>query len=177
MNICVFGSVNDVEKKYAQATAGLAKLIGENGHTLIYGGSDRGLLKVLANGVQRANGKVVGISVEFLKDHARKNADEMIITKDIKERKETLLKRADVIIVLVGGVGTLDEVTEILELKKHKMHQKLVVILNTDNFYEGLKIQLAKMDEEGFLPFSLKELVYFADTPEEAIGYIEKNHK
>ncbi|MBR7678896.1 LOG family protein, partial [Streptomyces daliensis] len=87
------------------------------GHSLVWGGSDVGLMKVVADGVQGAGGRLVGISVEFLAAKAREGADEMIITADLAERKALLLQRADAIVVMVGGTGTLDEATEILELK------------------------------------------------------------
>ncbi len=174
MNICVFCSASDLEEKYTKPALEFAQLIGSNGHTLIWGGSDTGLMKVMASGVQKAGGKIVGVSVDYLKHKARQNADEMIITKDLVERKSLLLSRGDIIVMMVGGIGTLDEATEILELKKHKIHNKPIIILNSDNFYEGLKIQLQKMDQGGFLPRPIDELIFFADTPSEAINYI--NH-
>jgi uncharacterized protein (TIGR00730 family) len=99
-----------------------------------------------------AGGRLVGISVEFLRGVARTDADEMVIAKDLAERKALLLARSDAIVVLVGGLGTLDEATEILELRKHRLHDKPVVLLNTDGFYDGLLQQLRRMEAEGFLP-------------------------
>ncbi len=74
---------------------------------------------------------------------------------------------------MVGGMGTLDEATEILELKKHALHSKPVVLLNTAGFYDGLKLQLQRMDGEGFLPVPLIDLVYFADEGADALAYLE----
>jgi hypothetical protein len=85
-----------------------------------------------------------------------------------------LLKRASAIILLVGGVGSLDEVTEMLEHKKHNIHNKPIVVLNTDNFYRGLKIQFQRMKKDRFLTKELNELIYFADDPKSAINYISK---
>ncbi|MDO8514272.1 MAG: TIGR00730 family Rossman fold protein [bacterium] len=178
MNICVFCSASEIAEKYTKPAAEFAKLLGEHGHTLVWGGSDKGIMKVIASGVQDAGGKIVGISVEFLKEHTRRNADEMIIAKTLGERREAMLERADAIVAMVGGIGTLDEVTEVLELKKHGVHKKPIVILSTGSFYEGLKQQLEKMEKEGFLrsakiPLPLDELIYFADTPKDAMRYIE----
>jgi len=175
MNICVFCSASDIAEKYTKPADELAKLIGGGGHTLIWGGSDKGVMKIMASGVQKAGGKIVGISMEILRKNARRGADEMIITKNLTERKALFLKRSDVIVVLVGGLGTIDEMTEILELKKHKVHEKPIVILNTDNFYNGLKIQLERMDEDGFLPLPLNQLLHFVDTPEGAMRYITEH--
>lgn len=172
--IAVFCSANELEEKYTKPATTFARLLAKHGYGLVWGGSDHGLMRAVASTVQKANGKIVGISMELLRHIARKNADEMIIAKDLSERKATLLKRADAIAVLVGGIGTLDEITEILELKKHGLHQKPIVVLNTENFYEGLKVQLQKMKDDGFITRSLDELIYFADQPEEAINYLNE---
>lgn len=172
--IAVFCSANELDEKYVNPAKELAKKMTKNGYHLVWGGTDKGLMKVMASTVQEGGGKLIGITVEFLKKEARKEADEMIISASISERKSMMLQRCDAIVVLVGGTGTLDEVTEIIELKKHNLHNKPVVILNTENFYEGLKVQLQKMKDDGFLTRPLDELVYFADTPPEAIDYIDK---
>lgn len=108
--------------------------------------------------------------------NARKNADEMIIAKTLGERKAGMLERADVIVVLPGGLGTLDEATEVLELKKQHHHDKPVIILNTAGFYDGLKFQLKRMSDEGFLKMNerngirsktLDQFVSFVDTSQQ----------
>jgi predicted Rossmann-fold nucleotide-binding protein len=81
------------------------------------------MMRVVADAAQAAGGKIVGISVEPIKARARPNADEMIIARDWPERRATLLARGDVIAVLPGGLGTLDEITEVLEYKETKHSQ------------------------------------------------------
>jgi len=147
----------------------------QNGFNLVYGGSDVGLMKRVATEVQKAGGKITGVTFKDLEHLARKDVDEMIIAKDLGERKATMLLKADAVAVLVGGIGTLDEVTEILEHKKHKRHNKPIVFLNTDNFFEGLKVQMERMNAEGFFTRPLEEMVYFANTPKQAIDYIKKS--
>jgi uncharacterized protein (TIGR00730 family) len=172
-NICVFCSASVVDTRYIDDATKLGSLMATHGYSLVWGGSDTGLMKVIADSVQKNGGKIFGVSVEFLKDKARKNADEMVMTKDLSERKHMLLKRADAIVLLTGGLGSLDEIAEILEFKKQKMHDKPVVVLNTDNFYEGLKMQLDRMYSEKFINRPIDELVHFVNTPEEAINYID----
>lgn len=172
--ILVFCSANDLEEKYTKPAKEFAKLIAQNGYGFVWGGSDTGLMRVMASAVQDVGGKIIGISVEMLKHKARQNANEMIIAKDLAERKSIMLKRGDAIVLLVGGIGALDEITGILELKKHSVHNKPIIILNTDHFYEGLKIQLQKMKDDGFLTRPLDDLIYFADTPQEAMEYINQ---
>ncbi|MEV4869040.1 TIGR00730 family Rossman fold protein [Streptomyces syringium] len=174
MHISVFCSAADLDDRYTTPAREFAELIGKGGHTLVWGGSESGLMKVMADGVQAHGGRLVGISVEFLAAKARKNADEMVITKDLAERKAQLLARADAIVIMVGGTGTLDEATEILELKKHGMHTKPVVLLNAAGFYDGLKQQFQRMDAEGFLPLPLADLVFFAEDGVGAMAYLEE---
>lgn len=172
MIICAFLSAADLDDRYTGPAREFAELVGRGGHTLVWGGSDTGLMKVVADGVEAAGGGLVGISVEFLRHKARASADEMVFAKDLAERKALLLARSDALVVLPGGLGTLDEVTDILELKKHRLHNKPVVLLNTAGFYDGLMVQLRRMDEDGFLPIPLAELVLDADNAVDALAYL-----
>ncbi len=172
--ICVFCSANDLEEKYVKPAREFARLMTEHEYNLVWGGSETGLMKIIADDIKMGGGKLIGVSMKILEHVAYKNADELIIEKDLSTRKATLLARSDAIVVLVGGIGTLDEVTEILELKKHGVHNKPIVILNTENFYEGFKVQLKKMKDDGFIKKPLEDLLYFADSPTDALQYIEK---
>jgi hypothetical protein len=181
MNICVFCSANDLGEKYTAPAKALARLLAEAGHTLIWGGSDVGLMKIMADGVQEGGGKIVGVSLEYYKENARKNADEMIIAKNLGERRALLLERSDVIVSLIGGLGTLDELTEIMELRKQRRHDKLCIIVNTDGFYDGFRMQMERIFAEGFLSakeqadannMAVSDIIRFVDTPEEAMDII-----
>ncbi|MQY12147.1 LOG family protein YvdD [Streptomyces sp. RB5] len=172
MNICVFLSAADLDDRYTAPAREFGTLLGTRGHTLIWGGSDAGLMKVVADGVQEAGGRLVGVSVTFLSGKARPGCDEMIVARDLAERKAELLGRSDAVVIMVGGTGTLDEATEILELKKHGMHDKPVVLLNTAGFYDGLEQQFRRMDAEGFLPRPLDELMHFTADPAHALELI-----
>lgn len=175
MNICVFLSAADLDERYTRPAREFAELLGKGGHTLVWGGSDVGLMKVVADGVQEAAGRLVGVSVEFLAAKVRPGVDEMVIAKDLAERKKLLLEKADAVVIMVGGTGTLDEATEILELKKHGHTDMPVVLLNTAGFYDGLKEQFRRMEDEGFLPLPLTDLVFFAEEPVGALAYIEES--
>ncbi|GAA4780828.1 MULTISPECIES: TIGR00730 family Rossman fold protein [Streptomyces] len=174
MDICVFLSAADLDPCYTGPAREFAELIGKGGHTLVWGGSDCGLMKVVADAVEDTGGRLVGVSVEFLHDKVRARADEMVVARDLAERKALLLARSDAVVVMVGGTGTLDEATEILELKKHGHHGKPVVLLNTAGYYDGLKEQFRRMDAEGFLPLPLTDLVFFAEDGVGAMAYLEE---
>ena len=175
MRIGVFLSAADLDDQYTRPAREFAKLLGKGGHTLVWGGSDVGLMKVVADGVQEAGGRLCGVSVDFLAAKVRPGVEEMVIAKDLAERKKLLLEKADAVVIMVGGTGTLDEATEILELKKHGHTEKPVVLLNTAGFYDGLKEQFRRMEDEGFLPRPLSDLVFFAEEPVAALAYIEES--
>jgi len=170
VNICVLLSAADLDPRYTRPARDFAELLGEGGHTLVWGGSDTGLMKVVADGVQEAGGRLVGISVDLFREYARKEADEMVFAKDLAQRKALLLQHADAIVVMAGGLGTLDEATDILERRKHRLHNKPVVLLNTAGFYSGLVLQLRRMEEEGFLPVPLDDLVFVTDDGARAVA-------
>jgi uncharacterized protein (TIGR00730 family) len=177
MKICVFLSAADLDDRYTRPAREFAELLGKGGHTLVWGGSDVGLMKVVADGVQETGGRLVGVSVDFLSAKARPvtEPDLMVVAADLAERKALLLENADAVVIMVGGTGTLDEATEILELKKHGKTTKPVVLLNTAGFYDGLKTQFRRMEEEGFLPVPLTDLVFFAEEPVGALAYLEES--
>lgn len=173
VNICVFLSAADLDERYTRPARGFAELIGKGGHTLVWGGSDTGLMKVVADGVRESGGRLAGVTVGFLRQWARDDADEMVVTGSLAERKASLLAAADAIVVMAGGLGTLDEVTEILELRKHGLHRKPVVLLNSAGFYDGLILQLRRMEADGFLPMPLSDLVFVANEEARAMAYLE----
>ncbi|WP_424213244.1 TIGR00730 family Rossman fold protein [Streptomyces sp. BI20] len=174
MNVCVFLSAADLDVRYTEPARRFAELLGEAGHTLVWGGSDTGLMKVVADGVSEAGGRLSGVSVDFLAAKARPVTapDEMLFTRDLAARKAALMERADAFVIMVGGMGTLDEATEILELRKHRRTTKPVVLLNTAGFYDGLHEQLRRMELEGFLPLPLADLVSITADPAEALALL-----
>lgn len=177
MNICVFLSAGDLDERYIRSARAFGTLVGRAGHTLVWGGSDTGLMKVVADAVREAGGRLMGVSVAFLRDWARQDADEMVFAEDLASRKALLLAASHAVVVMAGGVGTLDEATEVLELRKHGLYDKPVVLLNTGGFYDGLIRQLRRMDEEGFLPVPLTEMLFVADTEAAALAHLEEDKR
>ncbi len=174
VNICIFCSAGDVDQTFQNEAATLADGIAAAGHTLVWGGSDTGLMRVCADAAQSRGGKIVGISMERLRHKIRQGADEMIVAPELAERKALMLKRSDVLVALVGGIGTLDELLEILELKKHGVHNKPVLVVNTDDFYGGLLLQLQTMEALGFLPMAFDELATFVDSAAGALAKLSE---
>lgn len=175
MNITIFCSSNDVGEPYTSAAREFARLIGMRGYALVWGGSDKGTMREIADAAEESGAKLIGVSVEKLRADAREGVDEMSFAKDWPERRAMLLAKGDALVVLPGGIGTLDEASEVLEYKKQDLHQKPIVFLNVDGFYDGLKLQLERMDRDGFLPKPLAEYLYFSGKPDDAMRYIEEH--
>ncbi|MEU5216487.1 TIGR00730 family Rossman fold protein [Streptomyces sp. NPDC020807] len=173
MDVCVFLSSVDLDERFSGPAEALGRLLGERGHTLVWGGCDAGLMRVVADGAAAGGGRMVGVSVEFLAHRTRWSADEVVMAGDLAERKAVMLERSDAVVVLAGGLGTLDEAAEVLELKKHGRWAKPVVFVNSAGFYDGLETQLRRMDAEGFLPVPLDRLAWFADGVVEAVDRLE----
>ncbi len=174
MNVCIFCSASDLPAKYTEPATQLATLLAENGHNLVWGGSDVGLMRDIATAVQDAGGKLFGVSMESLKHTARAGADTMLIAKDLGERKALMLEHCDAIVTLVGGTGTLDELTDVFEMKRHGTHNKPIIVLNTLDFYRGLEMQYKHMQSEHFLDRMrpLDELITFVREPEDVIDLL-----
>jgi len=175
MNICVFCSSSDkVSSVYFSEAEKLGELIGERGDTLVYGGANVGLMGALARSVHKNNGKVVGVIPDFLKDKeiAFKQASELIVTDDMRDRKTIMEKRSDGFIVLPGGFGTLEEAVEILTLKLLRQHKKPLVFVNKNGFYDGLLGFFKKMVDENVAKLRSLELYDVVDNAESAISCI-----
>jgi hypothetical protein len=174
VNVCVFcSSSSDLKEEYTRPAKRLAKLIAERRYTLVWGGSETGLMKTVADTAQASGARLVGVSMKLLEHLARKNVDEMIVERSLGERKTTMVSRSDAVVVLVGGIGTLDEFMHTLELKRHGAHMKPIVVLNTEGFYDNLRAQFRRMNDEGFLSMPVDRMVFFAKTPEQAIRYVD----
>lgn len=173
-HITVCCSANELAEKYTKPAAEFAQLLAKQGYGLVWGGSDTGLMHVVSTTVQKHGGKIVGVSLERFAKVASKVADELIMTSSYAERKGTMLERGDAVVVLAGGIGTLDEITEMLEYKKQNMHRKPIVVLNTDHFYDGFVQQLQRMRADGFIAKSLDELIHFAAEPPDVMTYLNE---
>ena len=139
--ICVYCASSDaVDAAYGEAAEALGHLMGDRGDTLVYGGGTIGLMGILARATQSRGGHVVGVIPESLrtKELAYEEADELVVTPDLRTRKHEMDVRADAFIALPGGFGTLEEVVEVLTLKQLHLHDKAIVFLNTDEFWTPL---------------------------------------
>ncbi len=179
MNICVFcSSSNAIDKIYFQEAHQLGKLIGEGNHTMINGGANVGLMEAITVSASKAGAKTIGIIPEKLigRSLASDNAHEVIITKDMMDRKEKMRNISDAFIALPGGFGTLEEILEVMTLRQLSYHTKPIVFINTNNFFKYLFKQFEVSYKEMFAKKNYRNLYFVANNSAEAMDYL-KNYK
>jgi uncharacterized protein (TIGR00730 family) len=175
-NICVYcSSSNAVAPVYFKTAEELGRRLAERGDTLVYGGSTAGTMGALAKSAQQHGGKVVGIIPQVLWDLelAYEQADELLVTRDLRERKGMMESRADAFIALPGGIGTLEEVAEVLALKSLKIHSKPIILMNVGGFYEPLVSLFDHMDQAQFMRHGFRDLYYLAPDVTSALDYLD----
>lgn len=172
--VTVFCSSKEASDSVTKSTQQLGELLVANNYDLVWGGSNSGLMEVIASSVENKGGKIFGISTTLFVDELRPGEYEKMVMKTLEERKAMMLEKGDAFILLPGGLGSLDEITEILEKKKEGLHQKPVVVLNSDGFWDGFKTQMETFEQQGCLSSHMKvdDLVFFATTPAEVITFL-----
>lgn len=175
MNICVFSSSsNAINPVYFKEAGRLGSLIGKNGHTLINGGANVGLMEAVTVAASRAGANTIGILPERLihRSLASGNSHQVITTKDMMERKAKMRELSDAFIALPGGFGTLEEILEVLTLRQLSYHKKPVVFINTNNFFKYLFKQFEVSFSELFAKEIYRKLYFSAENSEEAMKYL-----
>ncbi|MFZ5946281.1 MAG: TIGR00730 family Rossman fold protein [Bacillota bacterium] len=174
--LCVYSSSSCiVDKKYFLAAKELGTQMAQKGFGLIFGGGMVGLMGETAKAVHSHGGQVVGVIPEVLnqKGIVYDKSDELIVTTDLRERKSIMDNRAHGFIALPGGFGTLEELLEIITLKQLRYHNKPIVILNTNNFYDGLIEVFENIINQDFAKVESRDLYHVAKNIENALDYIE----
>ncbi len=152
--ICVFcGSGPGRNPAYVAAAQTLGRGMAEAGIGLVYGGGSLGLMGETAKAVLAGGGRVTGIIPSFLTDRERmlKEAQELIVTKDMHERKMLMFERSDAFVALPGGVGTLEEVVEQLTWSQLGQHAKPIVLVDVDGFWKPFLTLIEHMRDEAFI--------------------------
>lgn len=179
MNITVFcGAKSGNKPIYQEKTVELAQWIAKNEHRLIYGGGNNGLMGLLANSVLEEGGEVLGVMPTFLMRHemAHQNLTEFIEVADMPTRKNYLFSKADAFVALPGGLGTLEEMADVISWTKIGQNNKPCVFYNVANYYDPLAKMLDKMVSEGYLGATQRKNILFSDNLLEIADYI-KNYK
>ncbi len=152
-SICVYcGSSPGARPEYAAAAAVLGRALVREDITLIYGGSNVGLMRTVADAVLDGGGRVVGVMPRVLVEWevVHNGLTELVVVESMHERKRVMAERADGFIAMPGGIGTLDELAEILVWSQLAIHRKPVALLNTENYFDPLLAFLDHMVTERF---------------------------
>ena len=179
MNITVYLGANEgKDATLKMAVRELGTWIGESGNRLIYGGSKSGLMGELAESVLQAGGEVIGVEPQFFIDmeYQYDGITELIVTKDMTERKMKMIELGDVFIAFPGGTGTLEEIAEVMSKVSLKHLTAPCILYNLNDYYDGLQTLLRHMTEMGLSSPERQEGIYFAKDLSE-IREIIKNQR
>ena len=167
-------SSSQVSSEYIDAAAELGRTLAAEGIEIVYGAGKVGLMGALADAALDAGGKVTGVIPQFMVDNGwcREKLTNLIVTPDMHTRKEKIVSLADATIALPGGVGTLEELMEIITWKQLGLYANPIVILNTRGYFNPLKEMLERAVEEKFMREIHRNLWSIADTPRQAADLI-----
>lgn len=180
MNIVVYLGSNEGKKPlYKEKVRELGSWIARAGHTLIYGGSRSGLMGQLAQAAQAEKGKVIGVEPEFFirQGVVQLDLSELIVTETMAERKQKMIELGDAFLAFPGGIGTLEEISEVMTLNFLGKLDGPIILYNVDGFYDKLKEELDYMVEEGFLLKENLERVHFVRELEEIQEILREQEK
>jgi uncharacterized protein (TIGR00730 family) len=163
-SLCVFcGSRFGTDPGGREVAVRLGELLAREGITLVYGGGGVGLMGLLANAVLQAGGKVVGIIPRFLlqREAGHPALTETLVVETMHERKLEMFERSEAFVVLPGGIGTLEELFEVLSWRTLGLHTKPIVIVDQGGYWESLEALLRAVVEGGFAePAHLDHLAF-----------------
>ena len=165
-----------IDQVYVDAAVRLGELLATNHFTCINGGGNLGLMGAVINSVLQHKGQVKGVIPQFMVDSGwgHSNLTERIVTTSMHERKQKMADLSKAVIALPGGVGTLEELLEIITWKQLGLYNHPIVILNTNNYYSTLLAMFDNMIEQNFMHTRYRDMWVVVDTPEEAIAEISK---
>ena len=175
-SLCVFcGSQTGRNPAHAEAARSLGTALAQRGITLVYGAGGIGLMAVVADAVLAGGGEVVGVIPEHLArlEVAHEGLTETVVTEDMFRRKQIMIDRSDGFIVLPGGYGTLDEFFEVLTWKQLGLHDKPVIVLDTEGFWTPLLALVDHVSADGFAPPAAPGLATVVRSTEELFRVLE----
>ncbi len=175
--VVVYSASSDaIDKVYVEAAARLGELLAKDNITCINGGGNLGLMGAVIDSVLSHGGKVKGVIPKFMVDSGwcHQNLSEQIVTNTMHERKQKMAEMSNAAIALPGGVGTLEELLEIITWKQLGLYKHPIIILNTNNYYSSLLKMFDNMIEQNFMHERYRDMWRVVNTPEEAIVELSK---
>ncbi len=177
-NVCVYcGSGPGTNPEFVKAASAFGKTLAQNGVGLVYGGGSVGLMGAVAAGAIENGGKVTGIIPTFLtkREQVLKDAQEVIVTKDMHERKRLMFEHSDAFVAFPGGVGTLEELVEQMTWSQLGRHSKPILLANIDGFWNPLLVLIDHMKQTEFIRANLWVDVLTADRVEDILPTLQRS--
>lgn len=180
MKICVFGAASKtIDEKYIEAVEVMGEVLGNHGHSLVFGAGSTGLMGAASRGFKKAGATVHGVVPSFFKNDLSEfvnwDCDELTLTETMRERKAIMEELADCFIIVPGGAGTFEEFFEVLTLKQLGQHRKPIAIYNVDGYYDSMNDMIEKSIESNFIKANCRYLYKFFDDANEMIDYLEND--
>ena len=176
-SVCVYcGSGEGIDPAYAAAAKVLGRDLAKAGIRLVYGGGSVGLMGIVARSVLDAGGAVTGIIPEFLESRERmmSRVTDLIVTRDMHERKMMMFERAEAFVALPGGVGTLEELVEQMTWSQLGQHDKPVLIADIAGFWQPLVSLLDQMRDQGFIRGGMEVSCLVVDKAEDIVPTLQR---
>ena len=176
--LCVFSaSSSQIDTIYYEAARQLADVCVENHIHVMYGGGAVGLMGALADRIIEKKGRITGIIPDFMKvlEWAHEEVSEMIVVEDMRERKKRMIENVDAVVALPGGVGTLEELLEVITLKQLGRFHSPIIIINTNGFYNSLLKMFDEMIERQFMHNLNRKIWTVIDHPGQLLSAIENS--
>ena len=170
MKICVFCSANNqIDPTYFQLTEELGRWAAENGHVIVFGGVNQGLMECLAKAVKEAGGQTVGVVPSIVEETGRTSQynDRVVTCNNLSERKQLMLDESDVFIALPGGVGTLDEVFTVAASYTIGYHHKRVILYNMLGFWDATIAMLDDLQQRDMVRGQWRDYICVANSLQE----------
>jgi uncharacterized protein (TIGR00730 family) len=166
-------SSSALSKTYFEAGEAVGRALAENRWALVYGGNSVGLMKTVADAARAAGGRVVGITPQLMVDKGIHDAlaDELVVTNGMRDRKALMEERGDAFLTLPGGLGTFEEIFEIIVGKQLGYHDKAIVLLNVEGYFDPLLAMIEHGIEQRFIKPKVRELYFVADTVAAAVEH------
>ena len=175
--ICVYcGSGPGTDPAFVEAAEAFGAILAKNDIRLIFGGGSVGMMGTIAKSVLDHGGAVTGVIPEFLvaREHAMRDADSLIVTRDMHERKRKMFEMADAFVAMPGGVGTLEEVVEQITWVQLGRHRKPIMLVNIKDFWQPLCALIDHMKSLQFIRDDLSFDLLVADRVEDILPMLQK---
>lgn len=177
MKIGVFCSANgNIDAAYHRAAEAFGQWMAQKGHKLVFGGCNLGLMEVLAKAVHEGGGMTIGVVPSIIEKNGRVSdyVDVNIACDNLSDRKDLMMAQSDIFVALPGGIGTIDEIFTVAASRTIGYHNKRVILLNINGFWDKMIALLEDLQQQGFIRGNRNELIEIANNLEQIEELLEK---